>query len=155
MDDCLVNTSAESQMVFGSEEDESNAQAFLSAINKDDVELIETVMSHFKKKFENLPEVHIDFLSILFTCLCRTNDLFSVFTCDLQKFNGIEEQLLQEFSLDDSFPLGAPLFMETPHYCSMYAEKDDHCFDEVPTDPSQNSWSYTKISILTVALLMF
>jgi len=61
MDDCqLVNTSAESsnsEMVFGSEEDESNAQAFLSAINKDDVELIETVMSHFKKKSEYLPEV--------------------------------------------------------------------------------------------------
>jgi hypothetical protein len=72
------------------------------------VELIETVMSHFKKKFENLPE----------------------------KFNGIEEQLLQEFSLDDSFPLGAPLFMETPHSCSIYAEKDDHCFDEdgVPSE---------------------
>ncbi|KAG2602592.1 hypothetical protein PVAP13_5KG697800 [Panicum virgatum] len=108
MDDCLVNTSAESQMVFGSEEDESNAQAFLSAINKDDVELIETVISHFKKKFENLPE----------------------------KFSGIEEQLLQEFCLDDSFPLGAPLFMETPHSCSIYAEKDDHCFDEdgVPSE---------------------
>jgi hypothetical protein len=48
----------------------------------------------------------------------------------LQKFDGIEEQLLQEFTLDDSFPLGAPLFMETPHSL-MYAEKDDHCFDEV------------------------
>jgi hypothetical protein len=60
------------------------------------------VISHFKEKFENLSE----------------------------KFNGIEEQLLQEFSLDDSFPLSAPLFMETPHSCSMYAEKDDHCFDE-------------------------
>ncbi|OEL23424.1 hypothetical protein BAE44_0015556 [Dichanthelium oligosanthes] len=112
MDDCqLVNTSSESsnaQMVYGSEQDESNAQAFLSAIHKDDLELIEIVMSHFKKMFENLPE----------------------------KFNGIEEQLLQEFSLDDSFPLGAPLFMETPHSCSMYAEKDDHCFDEddVPSE---------------------
>ncbi|CAL4959970.1 unnamed protein product [Urochloa decumbens] len=112
MDDCqLINTSAESadsEMVYGSEEDESYAQAFLSAINKDDVELIEIVMSHFKKKFENLPE----------------------------KFNGIEEQLLQEFSLDDSFPLGAPLFMETPHSCLMYAEKDDQCFDEddVPSE---------------------
>ncbi|KAL5667134.1 hypothetical protein ACJX0J_019355, partial [Zea mays] len=35
------------------------------------------------------------------------------------KFNGVEEQLLQEFSLDDLFPLVAPLFMETPHSCSM------------------------------------
>ncbi|KAJ1286644.1 hypothetical protein BS78_03G368200 [Paspalum vaginatum] len=112
MDDCLlVNTSRESsnsETVYGSEEDESNANAFLSVINKDDVELIETTMSHFKEKFESLPE----------------------------KFNGIEEQLLQEFSLDDSFPLGAPLFMETPHSCLMYAEKDDHCFDEdaVPSE---------------------
>ncbi|XP_062207771.1 protein SEMI-ROLLED LEAF 2-like isoform X2 [Phragmites australis] len=111
MDDCqLVNTSVlsfNSEMVYGSEEDESDAQAFLSAINKDDTELIEIVMSHFRQKFENLPE----------------------------KFHGIEEQL-QEFSLDDSFPLGAPLFMETPHSCSMYAEKDDHCFDEdvVPSE---------------------
>nr|CAB3479123.1 unnamed protein product [Digitaria exilis] len=60
MDDCqLVNTSADSsnsEMVYGSEEDESNARAFLSAINHDDAELIEIVMSHFKKKFENLPE---------------------------------------------------------------------------------------------------
>jgi hypothetical protein len=29
------------------------------------------------------------------------------------------------------------LFMETPYSCSIYAEKDDHCFDEVPTDPLQ------------------
>ncbi|XP_066313098.1 protein SEMI-ROLLED LEAF 2-like isoform X2 [Miscanthus floridulus] len=112
MDDCqLVNTSAESsnsEMVYGSEEDESAALAFLSAINKHDTELIETVMCHFKEKFENLPE----------------------------KFNGIEEQLLQEFSLDDSFPLGAPLFMETPHSCLVYAEKDEQCFDE-DTVPSE------------------
>lgn len=112
MDDCqLVNTSAESsnsEMVYGSEEDESDALAFLSAINKPDTELIETVMCHFREKFENLPE----------------------------KVNGIEEQLLQEFSLDDSFPLGAPLFMEMPHSCSMYAEKDEECFDE-DTVPSE------------------
>ncbi|XP_062228500.1 protein SEMI-ROLLED LEAF 2-like isoform X2 [Phragmites australis] len=112
MDDCLhINTSAQSsngEMFYGSEEDERDAHAFLSAINKDGMELVEIVMSHFTEKFENLPE----------------------------KFNGIEEQLLQEFSLDDSFPLGAPLFMETPHSCSMYAEKDDHCFDEdvVPSE---------------------
>lgn len=63
MDDCqLVNTSAESsnsEMVYGSEEDESDALAFLSAINKHDTELIETVMCHFKEKFENLPEVWV------------------------------------------------------------------------------------------------
>ncbi|KAF7031978.1 hypothetical protein CFC21_043214 [Triticum aestivum] len=106
IDDCkLTVTSAQSSnsgMLYGSEEDESDAQVFLSAVNKDDTQLKDIVISHFKRKFENSPE----------------------------KFDGIEEQLLQEFSLDDSFPLGAPLFMETPHSCSMYAEKDDHCFDE-------------------------
>jgi len=100
IDDCqLIMTSAQS---YGSEEDECDAQVFLSAVNKDDTQLKDIVISHFKRKFENLPE----------------------------KFDGIEEQLLQEFTLDDSFPLGAPLFMETPHSCLMYAEKDDHCFDE-------------------------
>ncbi|KAL5660202.1 hypothetical protein ACJX0J_027327, partial [Zea mays] len=63
-------------MVYGSEEDENDALAFLSAISEHDTELIET------------------------------------------KFNGVEEQLLQEFSLDDLFPLVAPLFVETPHSCS-------------------------------------
>jgi protein EFR3 len=27
--------------------------------------------------------------------------------------------------------------MEMPHSCSMYAEKDEECFDEVATDPSR------------------
>uniref|UniRef100_A0A0D9V913 Uncharacterized protein n=1 Tax=Leersia perrieri TaxID=77586 RepID=A0A0D9V913_9ORYZ len=103
-DSRLVITSPRSNsgMVYGSEEDENDAQNFLSSVNKNDTHLKELVMSHFKEKFGHLSE----------------------------KFNGIEEQLLQEFSLDDSFPLGAPLFMETPHSCSTYAEKDDHCFDE-------------------------
>ncbi|TVU36181.1 hypothetical protein EJB05_18101 [Eragrostis curvula] len=105
---CTSALSPNTGIAYGSEEDERDAQAFLSAINKDDTELIEIVVSCFKEKFKNLPE----------------------------KFNWIEEQLHQEFSLDDSFPLGAPLFMETPHSCSMYADKDDHCFDEddVPSE---------------------
>ena len=47
-------TSAQS---YGSEEDENDAQIFLSAVNKDDTQLKDIVISHFKKKFENLPEV--------------------------------------------------------------------------------------------------
>ena len=27
--------------------------------------------------------------------------------------------------------------METPHSCLVYAEKDEQCFDEVSTDPSE------------------
>lgn len=44
-------------MLYGSEEDESDAQVFLSAVNKDDTQLKDIVISHFKRKFENLPEV--------------------------------------------------------------------------------------------------
>ena len=54
-DECrLIMTSAQS---YGSEEDENDAQIFLSAVNKDDTQLKDIVISHFKKKFENLPEV--------------------------------------------------------------------------------------------------
>lgn len=79
MDDCqLVNTSAESpksEMVYGSEEDESDALAFLSAVNKHDTELIETVMCHFKEKFENLPEVWIYLSLVFFIYLYRSNNI--------------------------------------------------------------------------------
>jgi hypothetical protein len=47
-------TSAQS---YSSEEDESDAQVFLSSVNKDDAQLKDIVISHFKRKFENLPEV--------------------------------------------------------------------------------------------------
>ncbi|XP_035820968.1 ATP-binding cassette sub-family G member 8 [Zea mays] len=56
--------SSNSEMVYGSEEDENDALAFLSAISEHDMELIETVMCHFREKFENLPEY------------CRCNLLF-------------------------------------------------------------------------------
>ena len=61
IDDCkLTVTSAQSsngEMLYGSEEDESDAQVFLSAVNKDDTQLKDIVISHFKRKFENSPEV--------------------------------------------------------------------------------------------------
>lgn len=44
---------------------------------------------------------------------------------------GIKEQLLQKFSPDDIFLLGAPLFMETPQNCSPLAQKESQLLDEV------------------------
>lgn len=58
-------------MLYGSEEDESDAQVFLSAVNKDDTQLKDIVISHFKRKFENLPEV------------CRLRFTWPLYFCDL------------------------------------------------------------------------
>jgi hypothetical protein len=43
----------------GSEEDESDAQVFISAVNMEnaDTQLKDIAISHCKRKFENLPEV--------------------------------------------------------------------------------------------------
>lgn len=43
----------------------------------------------------------------------------------------INEQLLQEFSSDDVFPLGTPVFMETPNAFSPFDQKENETFDEV------------------------
>lgn len=47
------------------------------------------------------------------------------------ELSSIKKELLQGFSPDDSFPLGVPLFMETPRPCSPLAQIDFPEFDEV------------------------
>ncbi|XP_072964506.1 protein SEMI-ROLLED LEAF 2 isoform X2 [Typha angustifolia] len=89
-------------LVYGSEEDEIAATNFLATIKKDDKQLKETVISRLLEKFEKTPE----------------------------KLIGIKEQLLQEFTPDDTFLLGAPLFMETPHPCLPYMQKESDYLDE-------------------------
>lgn len=53
------------------------------------------------------------------------------------EFSSIHKQLLEEFSLDDAFPLGAPLFMDTPKPGSPFASKNYESFDEVGSHPFQ------------------
>ncbi|KAJ4844645.1 hypothetical protein Tsubulata_033636 [Turnera subulata] len=72
---------------YGSKEDDIAATKSLSAVKLDDHHLKETVISQFAKKFIKLSE---DELSVM------------------------KNQLLSEFSPDDAYPFGAPLFMETP-----------------------------------------
>lgn len=48
-----------------------------------------------------------------------------------QELMSINEQLLQEFSSDDVFPLGTPVFMETPNAFSPFDQKEKETFDEV------------------------
>ncbi|KAF6161300.1 hypothetical protein GIB67_009187 [Kingdonia uniflora] len=47
------------------------------------------------------------------------------------EFSGIKEQLLEGFSPDDVYPLGAALFLETPRPCSPLAEMVFQAFNEI------------------------
>ncbi|XP_023548112.1 uncharacterized protein LOC111806846 isoform X1 [Cucurbita pepo subsp. pepo] len=96
-------TSEKDSVAFGSEEDEFAATKFLATLELDEQQLKETVVSHFTIKYANLSEA----------------DLSSV-----------KEQLLHGFSPDEAYPLGAPLFMETPHSSSPLAKLAFSDYDE-------------------------
>ncbi|XP_057456269.1 protein SEMI-ROLLED LEAF 2 isoform X2 [Lotus japonicus] len=91
-------------VIYGSQEDDFAAMKSLSALELDDRQLKETVLSCFLTKFSKLSE----------------DELFS-----------IKEQLAQGFSPDDAYPLGPPLFMETPRPCSPLAQIEFPDFDEI------------------------
>lgn len=93
---------------YGSPQDDALALKSLSAIEVDDQQLKETVIAHTISKFGRLSEEDI---------------------------SSIRKQLLQGFSPDDAYPLGAPLFMDTPHPCSPLAQMELQAFDEV-MDPA-------------------
>ncbi|KAJ6834357.1 uncharacterized protein M6B38_335440 [Iris pallida] len=88
---------------YASEEDEVAALKFLEELENNDEQLKEITVSHLVQKFEKLSE----------------DDLI-----------GIKEQILQGFSPEDAFPLGAPLFIDTPYWCSPLAQKECEYFDE-------------------------
>ncbi|XP_057959734.1 protein SEMI-ROLLED LEAF 2 isoform X2 [Malania oleifera] len=92
------------KILYGSQDDEVSALKSLSAVEVDDQQLKEFVISHLTKKFEKLSE---------------------------DELLGIRRQLLQGFSPDDAYPLGAPLFMETPRPCSPLAQMELQAFGEV------------------------
>ncbi|XP_077226830.1 ARM repeat superfamily protein [Tasmannia lanceolata] len=89
---------------YGSPEDEAAALKALSEIEIDIAQLKESVASHLMLKYKKLSE---------------------------EELSGIKEQLLQEFSPDDAFPLGAPLFMETPRPCSPLDQNEYQSFDDI------------------------
>jgi hypothetical protein len=70
---CTSARSSNSEMAYGSEEGESEAQTFLSTINKDDTELIEIVISFCNEKLKNLPEVWIQ-ISLVFSMFVQNQD---------------------------------------------------------------------------------
>ncbi|KAL9237500.1 hypothetical protein vseg_012038 [Gypsophila vaccaria] len=88
---------------YGSEEDDVAALRSLSVIIPDDQQLKETVIFSLMSKFEKLSE---------------------------DELSDIRKQLLQEFSPDESYPLGVPLFMDTPQPCSPLAMVEFQPFDD-------------------------
>ncbi|XP_031381581.1 protein SEMI-ROLLED LEAF 2 isoform X2 [Punica granatum] len=89
---------------YGSEEDDTAALESLSAICSDDQRLKEIILSHLTMKCGNFSE---------------------------EELSNFKKQFLQSFSPDEAYPLGAPLFMETPRPCSPLAQIDFQAFDEM------------------------
>ncbi|XP_028757188.1 uncharacterized protein LOC114716365 isoform X1 [Neltuma alba] len=89
---------------YGSQEDEFNAMRSLSAVESDDRQLKETVISYLMTKFAKLSE---------------------------DELSGIKKQILQGFSPDDAYPSGPPLFMETPRPCSPLAQIEFSDLEEI------------------------
>ncbi|KAJ7980704.1 Arm repeat superfamily protein [Quillaja saponaria] len=130
--------SGKETIVYGSQEDEVTALKSLSAVELDEKQLKETVISYFMINFAKLSE---------------------------DELSSIKKQLQLGFSPDDAYPLGPPLFMETPRPCSPLAQLEFPDFDEilppvaltdeeVVPEPSRSlSDRKTSLSINTVDIL--
>ncbi|MED6144654.1 hypothetical protein PIB30_017754 [Stylosanthes scabra] len=92
--------------VYGSQEDEVAAINSLSAVESNDEQLKEIVVSYFMTKFSKLSE---------------------------DELSNIKTQILQGFSLDEAYPSGPSLFMETPGQFSPLDQIEFLDFDEVVT----------------------
>lgn len=51
------------------------------------------------------------------------------------ELSNIRTLLLERFEPDDAYPLGIPVYMETPHPCSPLAQIEFETFDEVVEEP--------------------
>ncbi|KAI3804431.1 hypothetical protein L1987_25969 [Smallanthus sonchifolius] len=100
----LACTEPSEDNFYGSQMDEAAALKSLSAIEIKDQQLKDTLLTHLLSKLENLAE---------------------------EEQLNMKAQLSQEFSPDDEYPLGGPLFMETPLPCSPVAQTEFQAFDEV------------------------
>ncbi|MED6206006.1 hypothetical protein PIB30_022896 [Stylosanthes scabra] len=92
--------------IYGSQEDEVAAINSLSAVKSNDEQLKEIVVSYFMTKFSKLSE---------------------------EELSNIKTQILQGFSLDEAYPSGPSLFMETPGHFSPLDQIEFPDFDEIVT----------------------
>lgn len=97
------------EIKYGSEDDDVAALKSLSAVELDDHHLKKNVISQFMKKYIKLSE---------------------------DELSGMKNQLLTEFSPDDAYPFGAPLFMETPRPGSPLSKMALEYFEEQEIIPS-------------------
>ncbi|KAK1430463.1 hypothetical protein QVD17_13204 [Tagetes erecta] len=100
----VTSTKPGEDNIYGSQKDEAAALKSLSALEINDQQLKHTLLTQLLLKLEKLSE---------------------------EEQLNVKAQLSQEFSPDDEFPLGGPLFMETPLPCSPVAQTDFQAFDEV------------------------
>ncbi|KAI4310765.1 hypothetical protein MLD38_035716 [Melastoma candidum] len=85
------------------EEDEDSVRKSLLEISSGDQQFKETILSHLATKFKHLPE---------------------------EELSNMKRQILQEFSPDEAYPLGAPLIVDNPKPCSPLAQIDYPAFEE-------------------------
>lgn len=108
------------KIAYGSEDDDVAALKSLSCVQVDDGHLKETLVSRFMTKFVKLSE---------------------------DELSGIKQQLLQDFSPDDVYPLGAPLFMDTPRPCSPLARMEFQAFEEImPAGALTDDETFTELN---------
>ncbi|OVA04592.1 hypothetical protein BVC80_1713g22 [Macleaya cordata] len=114
----ICMASNDERAIYGSQEDEVAALKTLSTIEAGDREIKEMVISHFMK-YGKLSE---------------------------GEMSAIKEQLIQRFSPDDAYPLGASLFMETPRPCSPLAKMVFQAFDEIMPDTLTDKEAFPEVS---------
>ncbi|KAJ1387867.1 Armadillo-type fold [Sesbania bispinosa] len=93
------------KIIYGSQEDDVAAIKSLSIVEFDDKQLKETI------QVGDLARVRREYYK--------------------DELSSIKKQLLQGFSPDDAYPLGPPLFMETPRPCSPLAQIEFPDFNEI------------------------
>ncbi|MFQ6661780.1 hypothetical protein Gotur_029813 [Gossypium turneri] len=110
----------ESDIKYGSKEDEDAALKSLLAIKLDDLHLKETVISHFMTKFKKLSE---------------------------DELSSIKKQLLEGFSPDDAYSLGVPLSRPCSPLAQMEFQSFDEMPLAAVTDEANGSQSRRKASL--------
>ncbi|KAF5942104.1 hypothetical protein HYC85_019746 [Camellia sinensis] len=122
---------------YGSQEDEVAALKSLSTIELGEKQLRETVLSHLMTELAELSQSIKEFIQAGLELAGDSN------LAQLDELSGIRKQLLEGFSPDDAYPMGAPLFLETPRLPSPLAQMEAQAFDEVmPLDALTDDESF-------------
>lgn len=100
----VVNSILGEGALYGSSEDNTAALEFLAAVTVTEDQSTESLVSLIINKLGRLSETEV---------------------------STMRKELLQNFSPDDAFALGAQLYMETPRPCSPFASQENSSFPEM------------------------